>query len=231
MIGLTNRSLGAVALSCFFVNAIGAGWLSHWAHGLWACHVATAVLGFGLLIGCSSLAAMGALCLTVGTPLWGLDVVCGAPISPTSVYSHVLGLLVSAIFIHRETHLQCWPHGSWWKTLLWLGLLQGLTRLLTPAEQNVNAAFQVYRSVASYLPSYLVYWLVLLFAGGTVLWLIEQAILLLQRKRVRLHSPHPIAIAPTAIPASQSQATCSLSVNIEGETSSIEIASTIAPLL
>lgn len=149
-------------LCCVLVHFGSCIHSGHSAEILWACHVAATALGLGCVIGNHTLGGIGAFCLLVGTPLWALDILCGAPLAFTSIFTHAGGFGVAVVFLQSEV-----PSGLWWKTTLGLAGLQLVTRCITPVELNINAAFEIYASVAPWFPNYLSYLLSLL--GGTLL--------------------------------------------------------------
>ena len=169
---VVEARLGGVVLATFVVH-LGACVLSgHWTEVLWACHMAAAALGLGLLVGSDTLAGIGAFCILVGTPLWAIDVALGAPLAPTSILTHVSGWVVAIHKVSRG-HL---PVGLWWKTPLSLALLQNICRWVTPVELNINAAFEVYPSVAAWFPGYASYLLALLAGMIVVFLLLDRAL-------------------------------------------------------
>jgi hypothetical protein len=157
------RGLGLLALGFYAVHA---GYNLRYGHPenlLWACHVAALAIGVGLLGGWATPAAIGVIWLAVGVPLWLIDVLTGGEFTPTSILTHVGGLVVGFVGLR---HLGM-PAGAWWKALLAMLALQQLCRWVTPAEANVNVAFSVYPWMQPYFASYARYFLAMtaLFAG------------------------------------------------------------------
>ena len=64
---------------------------------LWICTLSPAIIGTGLLLGQSTLVAVGVLTLLLGLPLWTLDVWTGREFHPTSVLTHWGGLIVGLV--------------------------------------------------------------------------------------------------------------------------------------
>lgn len=157
------RGLGLLALGFVAIHAGFHIWHGRPADMLWACHVATAAVGVGLLAGWPTCVGIGVLWLVVGVPLWLLDVAAGGELVPTSVLTHAGGLLIGLAGL-RWLGL---PDQLWWKAWLALAVLQGLCRWLTPERANVNVAFAVYPGWERCFPSYRLYLLTLagLFAG------------------------------------------------------------------
>ena len=84
--------LGLFALLFYLLHAGNCVRLGRGEEALWACHVATAAIAFGLLIGVRSCVAVGCYCLTIGTPLWAAEATLGGDVLPTSFGTHVGGL-------------------------------------------------------------------------------------------------------------------------------------------
>lgn len=100
---------------------------------LWVCHLASLMIGVGLMIRVPAFGAVGVLILCVGCPLWVLSLLGGDEFLPTSLLTHVGGLVVGLIGLNRLGL----PRGVWWKATLAVGALLGLSRLLPP-DSNVN---------------------------------------------------------------------------------------------
>lgn len=136
---------------------------------LWSCHLATAVIGVGLLAGWASWVTVGVLWLVIGVPLWLLDLAAGGEFTPPSVLTHVGGLAVGLVGL-RQLGV---PTGSWWKALLALAVLQQLCRWITPAPANVNVAFAVWAGWERWFPSFRVYLVFLFVVLGIVFFAAE----------------------------------------------------------
>jgi hypothetical protein len=127
---------------------------------LWSCNVGNLVLGIGLLLGQPRIVAIMALWIAIGLPLWVLDLFSTDDFVATSVLTHVGGLTVAIVGV-RELGF---PRGSWWRAHVALTALQQVSRLVTPASENVNLSGGVYEPWKPYFHSYPVYY-VLASAG------------------------------------------------------------------
>lgn len=156
-----TRVIGVLALVCFAIHA-GYHVLSGRAPDvMWGCHIATLLIGIGALLGRAEPVAIGVLWLCFGNPMWVLDLSTGGEFLPTSLCTHVGGLVLGLWALKRLG----FPHHAWlFATGAYLVLL-GLTRLLTPRSANVNLAFAVESGWEKTFPSYPQY-LALLVAGG-----------------------------------------------------------------
>jgi len=163
------RWLGVLALACFAVHASFHVLSGRAPDVLWACHIATLLIGIGALVGRAEPIAVGVLWLCFGNPLWVLDVATGGEFFPTSLFTHVGGLLLGLVALKRLG----FPHRAWLHaTASFLGLL-GLTRLLTPRSENVNLAFSVASGWEKTFPSYPLYLLLMMAAGTTTFFVAE----------------------------------------------------------
>jgi hypothetical protein len=73
---------GLLALAGFAIHAGYQVWHGRPEDLLWACHIAAAIVGVGLLVGSAATNAVGVLLLIVGVPLWLLELSMGASSIP-----------------------------------------------------------------------------------------------------------------------------------------------------
>ena len=133
--------LGAIALVFYAIHAfVYYTLIARSPEGaLWACHVGCAVVGVGCIARRALPVAIGTLWLIYGGTVWGIDLAMGANVIPTSVLTHIGGLVVAALAL-RELR---WVRGASLAATVALFVLLGLTRLLTPASANINLVFAV----------------------------------------------------------------------------------------
>lgn len=147
------RNLGIAAIVCYTIHAGYHLVSGHPEHILWACHLGALIVGVGLLTEKPVVAGIGTLFLCMGTPLWLMELLAGGAFMPTSIFTHVGGLVIGLV----GTYHVGLPRGTWWKSVAALAALIALARLVTPAEANVNIAFDVQAGYENYFPSYPVY--------------------------------------------------------------------------
>ena len=145
--------MGALALAFAVFNAVSILLHRDPADLLWACHVACTLVALGLLSGRPLPNTIGVLWLSVGVPLWLLDLAGGGQLHPTSVLTHLGGLLLGIAGI-RALGL---PRHAWAKAILALALLGLVCRLGTPAHANVNLVHAIHPGWGPLFPSYPVY--------------------------------------------------------------------------
>ncbi len=122
---------------------------------LWVCHLGSLAIGIGLLAASPTINAIGTFWLCWGVPLWILYLAMGGEFMPTSLGTHVGGVVIGFVGLRRIGL----PRGAWWKTVLAWAVLAVVTRLATPPGENVNMAHRVQQGWESTFPSYPVYML------------------------------------------------------------------------
>src|SRR5207249_1214343 len=90
---LRRRALGAAVLLALGVHALTKG-PGRIAEMLWACHVASALIGVGLLTGRRAAYATGTLFLvSMGLPAYAIDLLAGARTTVTAVVAHAVPIV------------------------------------------------------------------------------------------------------------------------------------------
>ncbi|MSP63764.1 MAG: hypothetical protein EXR72_26140 [Myxococcales bacterium] len=171
-----TRALGAAALAGAVIHGsihLARGEPEEW---LWACNLATWMIGLGLLLRAPMPVAIGTMWLAVGLPLWVIDLLAGGELIPASVFIHPIALCLGLVGVRRLGL----PPGAWWRALLTLAALHLACRLFTTPAANINAAVQVGRAWDRLFPTYLAS-----YVAGVLSHL--AAFLLLQRLLPRLH--------------------------------------------
>lgn len=130
-------------LPAFFYGIHGSLWVYRGLpeNALWTCHLASLLIGTGMILLRPKVAAVGLLWVILGLPMWLLDLALGGEFLPTSALTHV-GAPAFAFFFFRGTPF---PRGSWWRAVAALGFLVVLTRLVTPPAENVNLAHAIWK--------------------------------------------------------------------------------------
>ena len=136
---------------------------------LWACHAAALCVGIGLVVGRHTLVAAGVLLLTIGVPLWLINLAAGGVFYPTSILTHVGGLGLGLIGLRRAGYP---PHAPQWALALVGGLLLA-TRLATPPAENVNLAFAPWHGAESLAGSWQLHMAAVLAAWAVALLLAD----------------------------------------------------------
>ena len=164
--------MGMLALVFFATHAGMHAYLGQFQHVLWACNVATLGVGIGLLLPSATINAIGAFWLTVGLPLWLLDLVLGRDLHFSTLLPHIGGLILGYIGIRRLGL----PDSTWWTALVAMAGLVVVCRLTTSPSENVNLAFGPYEGTRHIVPSHLGQ-LAITMAGFTLAFVILQRFL------------------------------------------------------
>lgn len=137
---------------------------------LWACHLGALAVGVGLLLRLPLLNAVGVLWLGLGNGMWLLYMLGGGPVFPTSVLTHVGGLLIGILGV-RQIGL---GKRSWLWAIIILVLLRLVSRQFTPEAENINLAFRVHEGWETVFPSFFWYSVMLLFVSSLSFIIMEQ---------------------------------------------------------
>jgi hypothetical protein len=165
------KTLGIVAIGCYAIHAT-----LHLLQGrpedlLWACHLGALVVGIGLLIPSPSINAIGTFWLCFGTPLWLIDLATGGEFFPTSIFTHVMALGIGVAGI-RTLGL---PKNVWWKATGAAVALILISRFVTPAEANVNLAFEIPAASQKLISSHFAYLVFMIGAASLYYFGLEWA--------------------------------------------------------
>ncbi len=169
---LRLRVLGGLAAVAFLVHGG-----NHVRRGsphdvLWMCNVAPLLLAAGCFFVKPDLAAIAALWLAFGTPMWLLDIATGSGLILTTFLPHVLCPVVAVLAV-REMGL---ARRAWLKATGALLALGGLTRVLTPPEANVNLSHRVWAGWEAMFPRYDRYFVLVAAAAALTFFVLDRAL-------------------------------------------------------
>ncbi len=141
-------------LPILFYNVHAAYWVFRggWENSLWICHVASLLIGFGLILELPALNLAGVLWLLVGNFFWFLYLAFGGEFLPTSFLTHIGSLIIGMVGINRMGA----PASTWWRAGLGMIPLH-LAAKLTPPAENVNLAHRIEHGWEQIFPTHLVY--------------------------------------------------------------------------
>jgi hypothetical protein len=146
-------ALGVASVSFYAVHA-GQYLVRRQAeNALWICHLAALMVGIGVLSGRPNLTAIGTLWLLMGLPLWLYDLGSGGEFVPTSLLTHVGGLIVGLVALKK----QGLPEGLWWKAPAASLPVLAVSRLFTPPAANINLVHRAHPGSESLFPSHALY--------------------------------------------------------------------------
>jgi len=165
-----NRiAAGALAIAFFLIHAAALVRAGEHYHSIWSCHLGCLIVGIGLLVRLPWLYATGFFWLTMGVPLWLLNVLISHEFMLTSTLSHLGGIII-AVYGLRFLKI---PRFAWVAATAGLVVLGILTRWVTPPDANVNLAFAVWSGWEDQFPSYFWYVVMLLSIAAVSFGLLE----------------------------------------------------------
>jgi hypothetical protein len=168
--GQRSLPMGILALSFFILHEGVYVYRGHPANALWSCNVALLAIAFGLLIPSAITNAVGTFWLTAGLPLWLYYLATTGDIIPTTLLSHLGGLLFGYAGIKRLGL----PRATWLISVLALFVLILLSRLLSSPDENINFSYGTYSGAETIFSSYWIYMLtigtVFFAVFGTLQW-------------------------------------------------------------
>ena len=116
---------GALAIAFFLIHAAALVRAGEHYHIIWSCHLGCLIVGIGLLVRLPWLYAIGFFWLTMGVPLWLLNVFTSHEFMLTSTLSHIGGIII-AVYGLRFLKI---PRFAWAAATAGLVVLGILTRL------------------------------------------------------------------------------------------------------
>jgi len=175
------RLLGLLPLLFFLAQASHYWQINQLGHMLWMCNIGNLLLALGIFFEQALLIRIAVIWSLPGLVVWGLYVVptWGMLVTGrmslsefygvvTSTLAHVGGLSVG-ILVLRKVKMDA---SAWAYAFLWYCIIQGASRLLTPAALNVNLSQRIQDGWETTFSSYWKFWLVLSALVAVCLWLL-----------------------------------------------------------
>lgn len=166
--GMWFRLIGLLPLAFFLAQAAHYWRINELGHMLWMCNIGNLVLAIGLFLNNRLLIRVAVIWMFPGFAVWLVYVALAWGMFLSSTLAHVGGLIVG-IFAIRRVGMDS---TGWRYALGWYLLVQFLSRVLTPANLNVNVAHYVEPGWQQTFDAYWKFWLVLALLTATVLWVI-----------------------------------------------------------
>lgn len=162
------RLLGLLPLVFFLAQAAHYWRINELGHMLWMCNIGNLVLAVGLSLNNALLIRVAVIWMFPGLVVWLVYVALAWGMFLSSTLAHVGGLIVGVFAIRRVGM----DRAGWRYALGWYLLVQFLSRVLTPANLNVNVAHAVGPGWQQTFNAYWKFWLVLTLLTAIVLWMI-----------------------------------------------------------
>jgi hypothetical protein len=160
--------MGFLPLIFFFAQATHYWKINELGHMLWMCNIGNLVLAIGMFANNALLIRMAVIWMFPGLVVWLIYVALAWGMFLSSTLAHVGGLIVG-IFAIRRVGMD---RSGWRYALGWYLLVQLLSRVVTPANLNVNVAHHVDAAWQQTFNAYWKFWLVLTLLTAFVLWFI-----------------------------------------------------------
>src|SRR5918911_1120051 len=128
------RLLGLLPLFFFLAQGVHYWRINQLGHVLWMCNIGNLVLALGLFFEKPVIVRLASIWMIPGLVIWFVYVVLAWGVFLTSTLAHVGGLTVAMIALRKYRM----DRTAWLWALGWLVVIQLLSRLVTPADLNVN---------------------------------------------------------------------------------------------
>jgi hypothetical protein len=169
------RLLGVLPLTFFLAQAVHYRQIDQLGHLLWMCNVGNLLLAVGLFLDQPIMIRVAGIWSIPGLVVWWRYVFTEwfyyATLDWYAVTSgtlaHIGGLVVGLVSLRRVRVDRL----AWLYAFAWYLAIQFISRLITPAELNVNLSYRVHESWQTRFNSYWKFWIVLTIVGAAILWL------------------------------------------------------------
>jgi hypothetical protein len=141
-----------------------------WGDALWMCHLSNLLLSVGLFVGSPFLVFMALPWLLFGIPLWLAEVTRTKKVVPMSIVTHFGG---AAIALFAGQRMGAAP-GTWWASWLFALGAQGICRLFTRPEWNVNVTHRVYDAWKPFFNSFRSFWVFCIGMAAVILYSMDK---------------------------------------------------------
>jgi hypothetical protein len=174
-----RRRWAILPLAFFSAQAIHYWHINELGHMLWMCNIGNLLLALGLFLGEAILIRVAVIWMLPGlvvwffyvVPTWGMLLTGHFSLGQlfgvfSSTLAHVGGFSVGMAVL-RKVRMDS---KAWFYAFMWYFVVQLLSRLLTPAEMNVNLAHRIQFGWEQSFSSYWKFWLLLTVLVGLCLW-------------------------------------------------------------
>ena len=166
------RLMGLLPLAFFLAQGAHYWRINELGHMLWMCNIGNLVLAIGLFLNNALFIRVAVIWMFPGLMVWALYVALAWGMFLSSTLAHVGGLIVGIAALRRVGM----DRTGWRYALGWYLVVQFLSRVLTPANLNVNVAHYVEPGWQQTFDTYWKFWLVLTLLTAIVLWIIGTAL-------------------------------------------------------
>ena len=176
-----RRLLGTLSLACFSAQAIHYWDINQLGHMLWMCNIGNLLLAIGIFFEEAILIRVAVMWMMPGVVVWFLYVVptWGMLLTGKLSFGQLFGVLSSTLahiggisvglVVLRKVGMD---GRAWLYAFIWYFVVQLLSRVLTPADMNVNLSHRIQDGWEQTFSSYLKFWLLLTLLVGLGLWIL-----------------------------------------------------------
>lgn len=132
------------------------------------CNVGNLLLAIGMFLDHRELIRAAAIWTIPGLGVWFWYVWLNGDTAASSTLAHVGGIVVG-LFVLRRVRMD---RIAWLYAFVWYLFMQIVSRLVTPAELNVNVAHHIQAGWEGAFSSFWKFWLVMTLVVAVGLWLI-----------------------------------------------------------
>src|ERR1044071_4295704 len=150
------RLLGILPLIFFLAQGVHYWKINQLGNMLWMCNIGNLLLAMGLFLEKPVVIRLSAIWMIPGLFIWIRYVVLAWGVFLTSTLAHIGGLAVALIALSQVRM----DRTAWRWAFGWYLMVQLASRLVTPAELNVNLAHAIQTGWEQTFHSYWTFWLV-----------------------------------------------------------------------
>ena len=182
------RLLGILPLAFFLAQAIHYWQINQLGHMLWMCNIGNLLLALGLFFEQAMLVRVAVMWMVPGllvwfayvVPTWGMLLTGRFSFTEllgvvSSTLAHVGGFTVGMVALRKIKM----DSRAWVYAFLWYFIVQLASRLITPADMNVNLSHNIQTGWEQTFSSYWKFWFVLTIMVGIGSWILGQLLRLL----------------------------------------------------
>lgn len=142
----------------------------------WFCNISNLFLGISILFQMDFFIWLFTVCIYSGIAPWIFGLFIGVSFEYSSLLTHLVSPLMGTyLVIKKGFKFKIWYYG-----ILYLIILQIISRFFTPFKENVNIAFFVYPELLPVFLNYPIYWFSNMIGLGVSLFLYEKLLIKLK---------------------------------------------------
>jgi hypothetical protein len=170
-----------LSLACFSAQAIHYWHIDQLGHMLWMCNIGNLLLAIGIFFEEAIMIRVAVMWMLPGVvvwlvyvvPTWGMLLTGKLSFGQlfgvlSSTFAHIGGISVGLVVLRKVGM----DGRAWLYAFIWYFVVQLLSRVLTPADMNVNLSHRIQDGWEQTFSSYWKFWLLLTLLVGLCLWIL-----------------------------------------------------------